>query len=286
MTKGFWFNFLKNLTLGTTALVVLIIVLNNFFHVPVFQSLKPQVAKAAEVSPGAACCRAGIENNLCSPGTGNEWKYFSTQSECDTWAQTLNTYGYTCNPGEGTVGGSCTQDGDGSIRCRGGISQSVVNPSFCGTPPPPAPTVKYRCDTNNYACVRDDTNGAYTSISACDTACTRPVTQKFRCDTNTYACIRDDINGNYTDAASCIAGCVRPAVPKYRCDTNTYACVRDDVNGAYTDNYACSTACQRSNVPTCQLSASVNGMNATLTTTPSISAYSISRYLFYFGIGS
>jgi len=127
-----------------------------FLFLLIIQSISPKVTLAAKTDYYHACCRAGIAQNNCSPGTGDEWDYFTTQRECDSRYRELNTYGYTCNSGEGIQGydgggkpilipGVCSLDGN-SIRCRGGISQSIVNSTFCEavpttpTPPRQAPT--------------------------------------------------------------------------------------------------------------------------------------------------
>ncbi|OGE71043.1 hypothetical protein A2617_02590 [Candidatus Daviesbacteria bacterium RIFOXYD1_FULL_41_10] len=113
----------------------------------VFFLSKPAFAYPA--SPQDACCRAGIEQNFCTADTGNEWEHFTTINECQSWANTLNTYGYTCNIGEGSVGGNCEADGD-RIRCRGGISWQVLNPSICESAevqPTPTPVFIYPTPT-------------------------------------------------------------------------------------------------------------------------------------------
>jgi len=99
----------------------------------------------------------------------------------------------------------------------------------------PPSSSKYKC--NGASCIRDDTNGTYTT-SNCDNACV-VVVPKYKC--SGAFCVRDDISGAYTDSNcnnSCITANQPPvAVAKISKDGTTYTSSITVTKGVSTTIY-------------------------------------------------
>jgi hypothetical protein len=111
----------------------------------------------------------------------------------------------------------CRAWNDGIAECRGDAAYVDGPPRYTCAGPNASMTVtvsatpqaKYKC--SGASCVRDDTNGTYTSTN-CDNAC-QTTTAKYKCSGT--SCVRDDTNGTYTSAncdnACQVTSCTRDA---------------------------------------------------------------------------
>jgi len=158
----------------------------------------------------------------------------------------------------------------GIKKCSNNIDECTTNTECSGE----TTVTKYTCSgIPNYTC-SEDSNGTYSSLSSCQSACVSPTPTRYSCNTSNWTCFVNP-NSIYT-LAECQIVCQPGGILHcpgndycYACNKSTYQCYHLK-SGTYSTLSSCQKACKPpssppiippvSPPPTCQIfEFSLNG---------------------------